>query len=65
MLAAVIGRISVPAADDPKRRWLEILPEEALIVQRAFLMHARGAGAKTTATTLNADGQTNRYRLLS
>ncbi|MCP5197336.1 MAG: recombinase family protein [Gammaproteobacteria bacterium] len=57
------GYRSVPAADDPKRRRLEVVPEEAPIVKRAFLMRARGSGARTIAIALNDDGQINRHRV--
>lgn len=57
------GYRSVPAVDDPKRRRLEVVPEEAIIVKRIFRMRAQGAGAKAIALTLNEEGQINRRHL--
>ncbi len=54
------GYRSVPALDDPKRRRLEIVPEEAVIVRRMFALRAQGIGAKSLAMTLNGEGLTNR-----
>lgn len=57
---APFGYRPVPAKDDPKRRRLEPVAEEAQIVRQMFELRARGAGTKTIAVTLNASGQTNR-----
>ncbi|MER2583818.1 MAG: recombinase family protein, partial [Candidatus Competibacter sp.] len=56
------GYRPVLAADDPKRKRLEPVPEEIIIVRQIFELRARGTGAKTIAVTLNASGQLNRRR---
>ena len=56
------GYRSVPAVDDPRRRRLDILPDEAMIVQRMFALRAQGVGAKPLAMALNQDGHLNRRR---
>ena len=54
------GYRSVPALDDPKRRRLDIVPEEAAVVRQIFTLRAQGIGAHSLAETLNREGQFNR-----
>lgn len=50
------GYRSIPAADDPKRRRLEVVPEEAVIVRQLFDQRRRGVGAKRLAVSMNLAG---------
>jgi len=54
------GYVSVPAPDNPKRRKLVPLPEEAVNVRRVFEMSKAGLGGKSIALKLNDLGI--RYR---
>lgn len=54
------GFRAVPAADDPRRKCLEPVAEEAAIVRRLYQMRAAGDGSKAIAATLNAEGIHNR-----
>jgi site-specific DNA recombinase len=54
------GFRAVSAPDDPRRKALEPVPEEAAIVRRIYEMRASGHGSKTIAAILNADGIYNR-----
>ena len=56
------GYRSMIAPDDPKRRRLSIVPEEAATVRRVFDLRVKGIGAKAIAMLLNNEGQNNRGR---
>jgi len=57
---APFGYKAVPAADDNKRKRLQIEPSEAVVVERIFALRLQGHGAKTIATIINREGVTNR-----
>lgn len=54
------GYRSLPAADNPKRKRLAIIDDEATVARRIFEAAADGQGAATIAKNLNAAGFTNR-----
>ncbi len=53
---APFGYVSVPAPDNPKRRKLIPLPEEAARVREVFQMRLQGLGGKVIAARYNAAG---------
>lgn len=57
---APYGFASIPAPDNPKRRKLVPLPEEAIRVQEVFQMRSCGMGGAAIAAKFNAQGI--RYR---
>ncbi len=60
-----LGYRVVPAADQPRRKRLELNPAEVPIVQEIFERRLKGDGARTIEQDLNDRGQLNRSRLWS
>jgi site-specific DNA recombinase len=54
------GYKPVPATENPKRKKLALVPEEAATVQEIFRMKQTGQGAKTIAIALSSQGIANR-----
>lgn len=54
------GFRAVPTADNEKRKRLDPVPGEVLMVQKIFDLRLQGYGAKTIAFLLNEAGYTNR-----
>jgi DNA invertase Pin-like site-specific DNA recombinase len=54
------GYRAAPAPEEPRRRRLEGVAEEAATVKRIFQQRAQGQGARAIAVALNADGLMNR-----
>ncbi len=54
------GYRATPAPEEPRRRRLEAVPEEAATVKRIFQARTQGQGARAIAVALNADGLMNR-----
>jgi site-specific DNA recombinase len=56
------GYQAAPAPEEPRRRRLEVVAEEAAIVLRIFQQRAQGHGSRAITVALNADGMMNRQR---
>lgn len=54
------GYKAIPAPEEPRRRRLALVEEEAAIVRRIFQDRAQGQGARAIAVALTADGLMNR-----
>lgn len=55
-----LGYAPVPDADNPKRKRLQVVEHEAIIVREMFDLRSNGQGAMAIATLLNEKGSTNR-----
>lgn len=56
------GYKPVPAAENPKKRRLDIAEDEAEVARRIFQLRARGLGGLSISRKLNEEGATNRGR---